>query len=197
MKNTARSRNGAREKTHFVGALVSDELTDTLEGFRGWMRSALGCRSGQETPVHITLIPPFSLGEESSTERLALSLQCAAEELIGSGLLPFDADVEGFGAFEERTVFARVLPDPRWEKLKAEISSAVRREIPSVKIDRRAFFPHLTVANRDIPPGGVALALSRFSELNLKESFRIDNIALFTRSESGTWIAEDENVVRF
>ena len=57
-------------QTHFVGVLLPDDLTLTLEDCRHYMNRTYGCRSGHGTPIHVTLVPPFRLPEEYSTDDL-------------------------------------------------------------------------------------------------------------------------------
>ena len=58
------------QQTHFIGVLTPEDITLTLEDCRRYMNEAYGCRSGHLTPIHVTLIPPFRLSEEYSTEDL-------------------------------------------------------------------------------------------------------------------------------
>ena len=42
----------------------------TLEDCRRYMRENYGCKSGHGTPIHVTLVPPFHLPEEYTTQDL-------------------------------------------------------------------------------------------------------------------------------
>ena len=59
--------NNFIQQTHFIGVLIPDDITCTLEDCRHYMNQAFGCRSGHGTPIHVTLVPPFKLPEEFST----------------------------------------------------------------------------------------------------------------------------------
>lgn len=195
------------EQTHFIGVLVPQELTDTLLNCRSWMNAEYGCRSGYGTPIHITLVPPFHLDEQYTTKEVLHSLQTAVEKLLISSqkqnpdttshpIFPFTARVNGFDAFGDRTIFAKVLPDEHWQPLRDEVLTSLLSACPgTTKKDARPFTPHLTVANRDIPEGASVAALEHFSELNLVSEFPVDTIAVFTRNR-GTWYAEESNILR-
>lgn len=169
-------------QTHFVGILASEGLSETLMRCRHWMGEVYGCRSGFATPIHVTLIPPFALREPGEIDALARAIEQTARKAD-----PFAASAAGFGAFGERTVFARVVPDPRWLELRDALFAEASRALPGIlRKDARPFTPHLTVANRDIPAGAIPRALERFGALGLDEAFPVDRIALFER-RGGVW----------
>ena len=45
------------QQTHFLGVLIPEDLTLTLEDCRRYMNEAYGCKSGYGTPIHVTLVP--------------------------------------------------------------------------------------------------------------------------------------------
>ena len=55
------------DKTHFIGVLPSLEIERIVESDRKWSEK-YGCRSGHSTPIHVTLVPPFS--SKKSTEEI-------------------------------------------------------------------------------------------------------------------------------
>ena len=59
-----------RGQTHFAGVTVSGSLAETVRGCRRWMHERYGCKSGHLTPPHVTLIPPFDIGEEKDCRKL-------------------------------------------------------------------------------------------------------------------------------
>ena len=173
------------QQTHFIGVLASDDITLALEDCRRYMNEAYGCKSGHATPIHVTLVPPFFLPGEYSSDDLAKAI----EEIVIPKKLFFTAHVDNFDAFGDRTLFAKVLPDEKWTTLRNSVYSAVAKAAPCcVKKDTRPFHPHLTVANRDIPEGAMTDALSSMNELSLSEDFPVDNITIFERV-NGKWKA--------
>ncbi len=183
-------RDAFFRQTHFIGVLVPEDITLTLEDCRRYMNEKYGCRSGHATPIHVTLVPPFCLSEEFSTQDLAKAIE---SDLISKSLksddLKFTAHIDNFDAFGDRTIFAKVIADEKWLKLRENILNSVLRLAPDcTKKGKRPFQPHLTVANRDIPEGVSNEALEVMNELNLKEDFPVDNITIFER-HGGKWIA--------
>lgn len=99
-------RNNFPQQTHFIGVLLPDDITETLENCRHYMNETFGCKSGHGTPIHITLVPPFRLSQGYTTADLARTIQ--DEVLPSAEKLKFVAHVDNFDAFGDRTVFAKV-----------------------------------------------------------------------------------------
>ena len=168
------------QQTHFIGVLVPDDITETLESCRRYMNQKYGCKSGYGTPIHITLVPPFRLDEAYTTKDIVSAVQRLVSSAEFSG---FTAHIDNFDAFGDRTIFAKVSATKQWTSLRDKVFSAVSGAVQnSIRKDTRLFQPHLTVANRDIPAGVSTDALAAFNELNLIEDFQVDNITVFERS---------------
>jgi len=149
------------------------------------MREAYGCKSGHATPIHVTLVPPFRLSEEYSTEDIARTIE---KEVLPKGL-GFTGHIDNFDAFGDRTLFAKVLMNDKWVALRDAVYGAIAKAAPGcTKKDGRPFAPHLTVANRDVPNGVMTDALQVMNELKLVEEFPVDNITIFER-QNGKWVS--------
>lgn len=68
-------QNNFPKQTHFIGVLLPDDLTLTLEDCRRYMNQTYGCKSGYGTPIHVTLIPPFCLQEDYLTADLVRAIE--------------------------------------------------------------------------------------------------------------------------
>ena len=184
-KSGGRMNRGFAEQTHFIGVLLPEDLTRRLEGYRRYMGQQYGCRSGHGTLIHVTLVPPFQLPAPGTTADIAAALaQMVTEKKWHS----FNAKIEGFDAFGDRTLFAKVIPSAVWTAFRAAVCSAVALASPgAVRKDTRPFQPHVTVANRDIPPGASTEALEYLNQLELKATFPVDNITIFERRDK-RWV---------
>ena len=178
--------NSFSQQTHFIGVLLPDKITIALEDCRLHMREAYGCRSGHATPIHVTLVPPFNLPEEYSTD----DLTCAIENDVLPKNLGFTAHIDNFDAFGDRTLFAKVVRNEKWTVLRDAVYSAVSKACPGcIRKDTKPFAPHCTVSNRDIPAGVMAEALRFMNRLNLDEDFPVDNVTIFER-RNGKWVGK-------
>lgn len=179
--------NNFPQQTHFIGVLVPDDITLTLEDCRRYMKERYGCRSGFQTPIHVTLVPPFHLNENYTTDDLMRAIENDVVPFANE--LKFTAHVDNFSSFGERTIFAKVLRDEKWTKLRDKVLGAVLKAAPGcTKKDQRPFTPHLTVANRDIPEGVVMDALKVMNEMELVEDFEVNNVTVFERRD-GRWVS--------
>lgn len=175
------------QQTHFVGVLLPEGIAGSLENCREYMRERYGCKSGQRTPLHVTLIPPFKFDDSYSERDLADAVYDAENTAHTENVLPFEVNVSGFGAFTERTVYAHVEDDERWAKLRNIVYEKLNTSFPQmIRRDTRPFTPHITIANRDIPSGAVAEALQFFSGMNFSEKFTASEVTLFRRV-NGLW----------
>ena len=166
------------QQTHFIGVLLPEDITLTLEDCRRYMNEVYGCKSGHGTPIHVTLVPPFRLQEEYSTADLISAIE---KEVLPKGL-GFSAHIDNFDPFGDRTLFANVVASDAWTKLRDKTIQAILNTCPGcTKKDKKPFQPHATVANRDIPVGIMTKALQVMNELNLAEDFPVDNITIFER----------------
>ena len=196
MKNRNNNRGGGNgnrngnfpQQTHFIGVLLPEDITLTLEDCRRYMREAYGCKSGHATPIHVTLVPPFRLPDEYSTEDLARALE---SEVLPKGL-GFTGHIDNFDAFGDRTLFAKVVTDAKWVALRDAVYGAVVKTAPGcTKKDGRPFSLFLSCSNRDIPAGVMTDALQVMNELNLVEDFPVDNVTIFER-QGGKWVSAVE-----
>ena len=183
--------NNFSQQTHFLGVLILEDITLTLEDCRRYMNEVYGCKSGYGTPIHVTLVPPFKLPDEYSTADLATAIE---RNVLGQ-TEKFTAHIDNFDAFGDRTIFAKVDIDEKWTILRDKVLAAVSGVAPGcAKKDHRPFQPHLTVANRDIPAGASTAALSAMNELHLEEDFAVDNITIFEK-RGGKWVASWEGKI--
>ena len=181
----AMKQNTVPQQTHFIGVLLPEDITCRLEDCRRYMNEVYGCKSGHDTPIHVTLVPPFKLPEEYATADLIRAI----EKDVLPKRLGFTAHIDNFDAFGDRTLFANVIADDAWTKLRDETVKALLYACPRcTKKDKKPFQPHATVANRDIPVGIMTKALQVMNELNLAEDFPVDNITIFER-KGGRWEA--------
>ena len=173
------------EQTHFIGFLLPQELTLRLEGYRKYMNQKYGCKSGFGTPIHVTLVPPFRLDDKLATADIASALAQMASDKKWHA---FNAKIDGFDAFGDRTLFAKVIPSAVWTAFRASVYNTISALSPgNLRRDNRPFQPHITVANRDIPAGASTEALEYLNQLELKAAFSVDNITIFERKDK-RWV---------
>ena len=175
------------DKTHFIGVILPPHLEREAEGKRMWTREKYGCRSGQSTRPHITLIPPFSS---------SMKTEVIVDEVRGilEGRRSFTSFLQGYGAFGGRTLFMKVVESEEWRVLSRDVSMGLRAMGEKIKVEKKPFVPHITIANRDIPEGAIGEMLSSLSGDKLPESFMVERIGVFHR-KGWQWVLSTEDVV--
>ncbi|MGN1163413.1 MAG: 2'-5' RNA ligase family protein [Candidatus Ornithospirochaeta sp.] len=175
------------DKTHFIGVLLPLELERKAGEKRLWARKSYGCRSGHSTMPHITLVPPFS--SIRTTEEIV-------DEVKGivAGDKAFVSSVDGYGTFGDRTLYMHVPQSEDWTILSDHISRGLKAMGEDVKISKKPFSPHITIANRDIPQGKIGEMLTLLSQDEVRESFSVEKIGVFHR-KGWLWVLGEEDVV--
>ena len=173
--------------THFIGFLPPPDIRRVVESDRKWSEK-YGCRSGHSTPVHVTLVSPFS--SQKSTGEIKDTLNG-----ILPLLSPFSSKVEGYGSFGNRTIFLRVEPSGDWDNLSKTLSKGLKAMGERVKVENKPLVPHLTVANRDIRRNKFDFLFSSLSSHSFSSLFIVDSVALFHREGRG-WRVDEEDILR-
>lgn len=169
----------------FIGILTPPDLTAAVEEARGWMKKSWGCRSGMKTPPHITLIPPFPQlpgTPEPEENDLTNFVRGLNTELRDSHRLPLEIALEGVGHFGPRTLFFSVKPTPALVNLQSAMEARIRERWPDL-LGKNTFHPHLTVANRDIPPEALAPSLEWLGKRAPSRQFPCSRVTLFLWKE--------------
>lgn len=134
----------ASAKMYFVAIVLPPELDAKALLYKRHMAEKYGCKVGLKSPAHITLIPPFWMGEEKEPV-LLLDVQAVAQTASS-----FAAKTAGFSSFPPRTLFVAVEPNEALQTLKQKIDECFGATAYGVRPDPRPFHPHVTIATRDI-----------------------------------------------
>ena len=173
-----------------MGISLPPDLEEAIEDYRSWMEGAYGCKSGHGTPPHITLLAPFALPPEYTESDVAACCADAVKASSEKGVMPMLVSVDGFGSFSERTLFAHVVDSDGWQNLYGSFVRTFQSRMPGLlKKTGRRFYPHISIANRDIPAGAMDEALRHFSQLGLHASFEVTGVTIFSRTKTGGWTA--------
>ena len=167
------------EQTHFIGVPLPDALLKSILSFRNYTHERYGCRSGHSTLPHITIVPPFVINSDCDTADIEGRLSKLKVDI-------FNAEVDGFGSFDERTIFAHVQSSREWTALRDAVILLVH-DLGFIRADRRPFRPHITIANRDIPAGATYRILEYLSSFDIRTEFPVDKLVIFERRDH-RWI---------
>ena len=130
---------------YFIALVLPKELDERIMHWKNYMFKNYNCKVGLKSPAHITLVPPFWM-EESKETTLERDMT-----LLAAGFYPFFISTKSFSAFKPRTIFIDVALTNELMQVKKTVDAFFKHnEFYSIKVDARAFHPHITIATRDL-----------------------------------------------
>ena len=130
---------------YFIALVLPEELNKKVVEYKNFMLEKFHCKVGLKSPAHITIVPPFWMEEEKEKALLH------DIETISTGLIHFPVATNNFAAFRPRTIFIGVQPNEYLDQLKKVSDDFFeQKQEYKLKIDRRPFHPHITIATRDL-----------------------------------------------
>lgn len=164
----------------FIAIVLPLELNKKILVHKRWMQQRYGCRVGLRSPAHITLIPPF-WSEPAREEEMKRDLQ-----LLSDKFRPFELHSNHFSAFAPRTLFVAVKENMALSELKITVDHFFRHTDYGIKIDKRPFHPHITIATRDLHKKDFADAWPHFEKRKFEETFQVSGLSLL-RHNGACW----------
>jgi 2'-5' RNA ligase len=168
-------------KLYFIALLAPPVIADQVLQWKNDMHFKYGCRAALKSPAHITLIPPFNANQAEELQLLEFLEEFTQQQPA------MEVSVNGFGIFGRRTIFLAVEKNKPLEILYQLLSSLFYHEFPTKgKTTGLNFHPHITIANRDIPPAKFDEAFARFSYISYKAQCPLNDISLL-RLDPSKW----------
>lgn len=154
----------------FIGIRLPEKLEETCEAYRRAFKAP-------RTVAHITVIAPFSW------ERSANELHELLKEAV-KPIAPFHIRGTGLGSFGTRVLFVKVTPSDELLGLHTALSTNLREA--GVKVDRRPYHPHITLATR-LSPGQFARCQKELEGFTPTYAFPCEAISLFEFTPDRRW----------
>jgi 2'-5' RNA ligase len=127
-----------------------------------------------KAPPHVTLHPPFAW----SLEKVGSLEQCLREFASQQAAVPIT--LSGFGAFTPRVLFINVLKTPELLVLQSTLMTELAKTLGIIdpKSKQRPFFPHLTIASRNLTRQTFKQAWSELQSRQVEFKFVSDRLTL-------------------
>ena len=166
---------------YFLAVVLPEYINEKVLQLKLMMREQYGCTVALKSPAHITLIPPFWL-HESLEQNLLQDVNIVARTIT-----PFTISTNNFSAFQPRTIFIAVQPNIYLNNLKQKTDDFfAAKENYKIKLDRRPFHPHITIATRDIHKKAFYEVWPLFEHKIFKEEWVADSISIL-RHNTKNW----------
>ncbi|MCX7633297.1 MAG: 2'-5' RNA ligase family protein [Turneriella sp.] len=171
-----------RKSLWFLAILPPADVENAVRALQAELAERFAVRRGLKIPVHITLEPPFRLPPDEAD-----ALCARLKEFFGKKD-SFMLELKNFGVFREDVLFIDVVPNLALLELQQELSAFLRA--PPATIDtaprHAGFKPHLTVANRDVPPPVHRKIWREFRHRPFYARFEVRDVALL-RHDGKFW----------
>ncbi len=130
---------------YFIALVLPAKLNEKILHWKNYLHDRFHCKVGLKSPAHITLIPPFWMEEQSEASLLG------DVNHIANVISSFIIRTKSFSAFKPRTIFIDVEETSELTSLKENVDDFFRNNNAyKIKVDSRAFHPHITIATRDL-----------------------------------------------
>ena len=135
-----------KEALYFLAIIPPKDICEKVYAYKELVFEKFGSKASLNSPAHITLHMPFKWKLKKEQLLIEKLQQFRFNEL------PFSISLDGFAFFEPRVVYINVLENEKLKRLQKELSKYMRRELNlfNAEYKDRAFYPHVTVAFRDL-----------------------------------------------
>lgn len=163
---------------YYIAVVLPKELDEQIIKFKYYMLEKYEARVGLKSPAHITIIPPFWLHPDKEND-----LRSDLDSLAGQ-LHPFTLSTNNFSAFKPRTIYIAVAPSEPLNEVKKKADRFFNeRPQYGIKIENRAFNPHITIATRDLHKSAFAEAWPYFQNREFKKDWTVEGISLLRHNK--------------
>ena len=158
----------------FIALLPPSEMQNQANEIKQYFSDRYHSRAAQKSPPHITLQPPFEWSS-ATVGNLQASLMTFA---MKQRTVPIT--LSGFGAFPPRVIYINVLKTLELMALQQALAVYLEAElnIADRRSRHRSYYPHLTVAFRDLKPSAFKQAWPEFETRSLQFQFTADQLTL-------------------
>ena len=166
------SNTNARQ-LFFLALLPPPDVQARITAIKQEFSDRFSSSHALKSPPHITVFPPFKWPTSQASQ-----FECLADLAAVQSQIP--VTLSGFGAFPPRVIYVRPLKTPIllevYERL--QVFLADRLELVDPMAKKRAFSPHVTVANRDLSRESFRAAWAEFEGRSLHADYRSTHLTL-------------------
>jgi len=166
---------------YFIALVPQHALREQVKAFKKEIEARYQAKQALKLPAHITLKIPFTVRNEEEP-LLIKSLQELADRIP-----VFDVELSGFDYFKSGVIFIKcadhhpiIEVHDKLEQVFARKLGFKKNEVPS------RFYPHMTIASRDLSAEFFGKARAEFKNREFQASFEAASFFLF-KHNGKTW----------
>lgn len=163
---------------YFITIIPPEEIRTEIQHLKEEIRDRFGAGHALKLPPHITIIPPFKIKEVREMQLLQ------ELEIFAATRNPFHIWVSGFGHFDSRVLFVKVEDKEKLTNLQGDLIKNLS-VIPEID-NGRDFYPHITLATRDLHEGVFPEARKFLSSRDYDSRFEVRDLSLL-KHNGQTW----------
>ena len=166
---------------YFIALVPQHELREQIKAFKKEIEARYQAKHALKLPAHITLKMPFNFKKEEESF-LIKSLQELADRIP-----VFDVELSGFDYFKSGVIFVKCADHDPIIEVHNNLEQVFARKLGVAKIeDSSRFYPHMTIASRDLSPEVFGKAWAEFKNREFHASFEAERFFLF-KHNGKTW----------
>ena len=166
---------------YFIALVPPNELREQIKAFKTEIEARYQAKHALKLPAHITLKMPSNIPKEEE-QLLTRSLQELADQIT-----VFDVELSGFDYFKSGVIFVKCADHEPIIEVHKKLEKVLSQKLGDTKKeDPSRFYPHMTIASRDLSPEFFGKAWAEFKNREFQASFEAENFFLF-KHNGKTW----------
>ncbi len=162
---------------YFVAVVLPPDLNEKVFIWKQYMFQQYKCAVGLKSPAHITIIPPFWMHPDKEDEFIS------EVDLLSAQIQPFPIATNNFSAFKPRTLFIDVKENHDLINLKSKASNFFAGKEYKIKLENRPFYPHITIATRDLYKKDFYEAWPLFENKEFGEEWQAEGLSILRHNK--------------
>lgn len=158
---------------YFLALMPPSEIRKEIEGLKKEIKLKFGVKHALKLPAHLTVKIPFRIEEHRETFLIKKL------EKFSKNLVPFQIELDGFGRFDKKVIYIKVMDhrpvielQEKLQKVVGDITDLKKHELAS------RIHPHVTIATRDLSRTKFPEVWAEFEDRFYKASFEASNLYL-------------------
>ncbi len=157
---------------YFLAIIPPEPLASEITAVKQEFVEKYNSKGSLRSPAHITLHMPFQWKEAKEARLLEVLAQT-------TNFNSFKVHLNGFGAFEPKTIFIRPEHSSELEAMNKALLLTTKRELKLLhSVHKNGYHPHLTVAFRDLKKHAFYEAWPIFEKRVFKATFEVNSFWL-------------------
>ena len=165
---------------YFIALVPHHELREQIKVFKKEIEARFQAKHALKLPAHITLKIPFNIRKEEEP-LLIRSLQELADRIT-----LFDVELSGFDYFKSGVIFVKCADHAPIIEVHNKLEKVFAQKLGITNEDLSRFYPHITIASRDLSPEFFGKAWAEFKNREFHASFKAESLFLFKHNRK-TW----------